>query len=83
MPLGVLGELKKKNPVTPKGYRERRHHQHLTEEVGIPHLDRHITKVITIMELSKNLNEFKENFDRVFNGVEQLKLPLTNKKKAQ
>jgi hypothetical protein len=79
MPPGVLGELKKKNPITQKGYRERRHHQHLTENIGIPHLDRHITKVITIMELSKNITEFKDNFNKVFYNVEQFELALTGK----
>lgn len=76
LPPGVLEELKKKNPITEKGFRKRRHHQYLTENVGIPHLDKHLIKLITIMELSNNMTEFKENFDRVFRSIQQLKLPL-------
>ncbi|NEP55384.1 MAG: hypothetical protein F6K65_44025, partial [Moorea sp. SIO3C2] len=66
MPSGVLEELRKKNPVTEKGFRKRRHHQHLSPEIGIHHLDRHLTKLITVMELSDNIDEFKVNFNRVF-----------------
>ena len=76
LPPGVLEELKKKNPTTEKGFRKRRHHQYLTENVGIPHLDKHLIKLITVMELSNNMTEFKENFDRVFRSIQQLKLPL-------
>lgn len=76
MPPGVLEELKKKNPITRKGFRKLRHHQYLTEDIGIPHLDKHLIKLITIMELSNNITEFKENFDRVFRNINQLKLPF-------
>jgi len=71
LPEGVLDELRNKNPKTPKGHRIKRHHQFLTGEIGIPHLEKHITKVITIMELSSNPDEFKENFNRVFKGYHQ------------
>jgi hypothetical protein len=43
----------------------------LSGEIGIPHLEKHITKIITIMELSDNPEEFKENFSRVFNKYHQ------------
>lgn len=76
MPPGVLEELRKRNPVTENGFRKRKHHQHLTEEVGISHLDRHLTKLITVMELSDSVEDFKENFNRVFKNVSQLKLQL-------
>ena len=76
MPPGVLKALREKNPVTDKGYRKRRHHQHLTESIGIPHLDRHIIKVITIMELSSSISEFKRNFNKVFLAMDQLQFPL-------
>lgn len=66
LPEGVLEELRNKNPVTSKGYRTKRHHQFLTGDIGIPHLEKHITKLITIMELSDNPDQFKENFRRVF-----------------
>jgi hypothetical protein len=74
LPKGVLEELRRKNPVTEKGVRRRRHHQHLSTEVGVPHLDRHLTKLITVMELSDDTESFKKNFNRVFRKVEQLDL---------
>jgi len=76
MPPGVLEELRKRNPITDKGIRKRHHHQHLTEDVGVKHLDRHLTKLITVMELSNNVSEFKENFKRVFENTNQLTLPM-------
>lgn len=70
MPSGVLDELKKKNPIIEEGYRKHRHHQFLTESIGIPHLDKHITKLITIMELSQTMGDFKNNFNKIFNKKE-------------
>jgi len=74
LPPGVLEELKNKNPKNMNGNRRHRHHQHLTPEVGLPHLDRHLTKLITVMELSDNVDTFKKNYQRVFNKVDQLEL---------
>jgi P63C domain. len=76
LPEGVLKELKQKNPKNEKGNRVKRHHQFLTGDIGIPHLEKHITKLITIMELSDNADQFKENFTRVFKNIEQMKLAL-------
>jgi hypothetical protein len=79
MPSGIIEELKKRNPLNQKGHRQKRHHQLLTEDVGVPHLDRHITKVITIMELSNDIVDFKKNFNRVFEEFYKSKLPLLDK----
>ena len=76
LPPGVLKELRTKNPKNENGNRTKRHHQFLTGEIGIPHLERHITKLITVMELSDNQEQFKENFNRVFKNIEQMKLGL-------
>ncbi|MDQ5938699.1 MAG: hypothetical protein QG603_527 [Patescibacteria group bacterium] len=76
LPEGVLDELREKNPVTEKGTRKRHHHQHLTEDIGIKHLDRHLTKLITVMELSNSLSEFKRQFNRVFKNIDQQELPI-------
>jgi hypothetical protein len=43
---GVLDELKKRNPITEKGYREHQHFQHLTENLGHPALVRHLHELI-------------------------------------
>jgi len=76
LPEGILEELRVKNPKNSKGNRTKRHHQFLTGDIGIPHLEKHITKIITIMELSDNADHFKDNFNRVFNKPVQLKLEL-------
>ena len=76
LPEGVLKELREKNPKNEKGNRVKRHHQFLTGEIGVPHLEKHITKLVTIMELSDNADHFKENFIRVFKNIEQMKLAL-------
>ena len=77
LPPGVLAELRSKNPVNNKGYRTKKHHQFLTGEIGIPHLEKHITKLITIMELSDNATDFKKNFKRVFDNIEQYEMELS------
>ena len=77
LPPGVLDELRHKNPINKKGYRTKKHHQFLTGEIGIPHLEKHITKLITIMELSDNSAEFKKNFKRVFENIEQYEMELS------
>ncbi len=78
LPEGVLKELREKNPKKESGNRSRKHHQFLSGEIGIPHLEKHITKIITIMELSNGVAEFKNNFERIFgtNYKEQLSLKL-------
>jgi hypothetical protein len=77
MPPGVLETMKRKNPIQENGTRAKKHHSLLTEDIGVTHLDRHLTKLITVMELSNGKQDFEENFARVFNkggGGEQLKL---------
>jgi len=77
LPPGVLEELKKKNPITPKGYRKHRHHQFLTEDIGNPHLERHIASITTLMRATPNWGNFERLFNRAFpSGPQQLELPL-------
>jgi len=61
MPPGVLEALRKKNPD-----RKVRHHQFLTDHTGVPHLDKHLMKLITIMELSGKIKDFNKNFEKIF-----------------
>ena len=58
----VLEEIKKKNPISEKGYRRHRHHQFLTSDIGHPALDRQITKVNTLMSCCDTKDEFDELF---------------------
>ena len=60
----VKDELRNLNPPNEKGNRSRRHHQHLTETEEQKTLQKQIIKVVTIMKLSRNMDEFKELIDR-------------------
>lgn len=76
LPKGILDELRKKNPYNSQGNRSRRHHQYLTNDFGLPHLEKHLTKLITVMELSTSKDDFEQNFNRVFKGYSQPSLPF-------
>jgi len=43
-----------------------RHHQFLTEDIGNPHLEKHLARMIALMKASPNLGMFKRLFARVF-----------------
>lgn len=67
MPPGILAELRKKNPVDPDTKRRRRkHHQYLTEDIGNPHLERHMAAVIALMRAASNWRTFERMFARAF-----------------
>lgn len=65
---GVLEELKKRNPVTEKGYREHRHFQHLTADIGHPALTRHLYELIGMARAFAfgQWDEYYELVDRTF-----------------
>lgn len=65
LPKPVLPELQRLNPVI-NGHRRAKHHQHLTEDTGIPHLDRQIGTVIAFMRASHDRREFEELMVRAF-----------------
>jgi len=66
LPDGVLAELRKKNPKTPKGYRKHKFFQYLTDEIGNPHLEKQITSVTTLMRAASNWKIFERLFQRAF-----------------
>lgn len=67
LPDPVLTELESKNPVVgKKNYRRYKHHQFLTEDTGITHLDRHLASVITLMRACDDWDEFEVLFNKVF-----------------
>jgi hypothetical protein len=76
LPQGVLERLKEVNPKNEKGVRSRKHHQHLTEETGQVHLERHLTKIITLFEISDDFNALDLHVNRVFRDIDQLSLGL-------
>jgi len=62
----VHSALKDLNPVLETGKRIACFHQFLTENIGLPALDKHITSVITLLKISKTKEEFEENFKKLF-----------------
>ncbi len=59
LPDGVLEELKHKTP------KNKRLHQSLTDEVGVPHLDKQLQKTIALMQASDTWEEFEALFNKV------------------
>ncbi len=66
LPPGVLDELRRKNPTDETGRRKRKHHQFLTEDIGNPHLGKHLAVVTTLMRISPNKRTFERHFERAF-----------------
>ena len=60
---GVLKKLRELVPRTPSGYRARKFHQHLTEDVGVPELQQHLSNIIFLMRGCQTWNEFKQRLD--------------------
>lgn len=58
LPEGVLEELKNKTP------KNKRLHQSLTEQVGVPHLDKQLQKTIALMQASDSWDEFDALFKK-------------------
>lgn len=71
---GVLGELRRKNPLTPKGWRKDRHHQWLTPSLGHPRLREHLAAVIALMRSSNSWGDFKRGLERAL--PKYLPMPL-------
>jgi hypothetical protein len=65
LPTPVLPELNRVNPVI-DGNRRRKHHQHLTLDTGIPHLDRQIGVVTAFMRASSDRRQLEELLVRAF-----------------
>lgn len=77
LPKGVLEELKKKTPKNEAGKPTAKFHQSLTIDIGEPNLERQITKVIALCQISDNMEQFWNNFQKMKdrqNG--QLELPF-------
>jgi P63C domain len=66
LPEGVLEELRNKNPKDDKGRRKRKHYNFLTEDIGNPHLEKHLAAVIALMRIAPNWRKFKSFLNRAF-----------------
>lgn len=65
LPPGVHDELRNRNPVA-NGRRKHRHHQFLTDDTGIPHLDKQIQAVTVLMQAAESKSQFEKMLKRVF-----------------
>lgn len=76
LPDGVLEELKRKNPSIGPGRRRHKHHQFLTDDIGHPHLGRHLAAVVALMRAAPDWRSFERMFARAFPKNEQLSLDI-------
>ncbi len=76
LPDGVLEVLRERNPIVKEGRRRHKHHQFLTQEEGIRHLEKQIAAVTTLLRVSDTREEFERLFAKNFSGYSQLQLPL-------
>lgn len=69
-PESVMDEIRKKNPVKETArktvYRGHKNFQHLTEDIGIPQLDKQLQRLIVVMKMSNDMTTFEKNFKMVF-----------------
>lgn len=79
LPPGVHEELLKKNPSS-NGQRKHAHHQWLTEETGVVHLDKQISAITTLMVVADDKAEFDKLVKKRFpKSGDQLALPTPRK----
>ena len=78
LPNGVLAELKKKTPKSLKGNNTARYHQFLTLDVGEPNLTAQINQVVTLFQLSDNMQHMWQQFEKLKSRQQgQLEIPFT------
>lgn len=85
LPPGVLEKIREENPVVYKGgTRKRRHHQHLSGDVGNPHLERQLISVTTLLRISRTWEEFKDVFERSHpDSPHQLRLDFSDQEEQE
>jgi hypothetical protein len=79
LPPGVLDELETRNPHDKKWQRKSRMTQILSSDIGHPHVEKLVSVVHTLFEISDTKQEFWRHYKRKFNkGPEQLELELVS-----
>lgn len=61
---GIASKLKSLNPRSDNGNRKHKHHQHFTEDHGLPELREHLSKVMVLMDAAANNREFERLLNR-------------------
>ena len=76
LPDGVLEELDRINPSNVKYQRRRKHWQHLTPDMGLPHFNTQLASVMTLARAARNRSEFEVLFERAFGQTLQLEMNI-------
>ncbi len=77
LPKGILDELKKKTPVSNTGNKTARYHQFLTLDVGEPNLNNQINQIVTLFQLSDNMEHMWSQFEKLkLRQQGQLEIPF-------
>lgn len=63
---GVLEELERVNPTDGHGRRRSKHHQWLSDDLGIPGLSQHMHALIGFMRAEDDWHQFRTRFNRAF-----------------
>jgi len=66
LPAPVLPKLDSVNPANAKYQRKHRHHQFLTEKLGLDHFRTQVITVMTLLRISKNKTEFNRHLESYF-----------------
>ena len=81
LPEPVIEKIRQLNPLveTEKSkYRKNKYYQYLTLDTGIPELDKIISKLVGIMSISDNLEQFKMFYNKAFKDELELKKARQN-----
>jgi P63C domain len=62
----LLVKLRELNPKDDKGNRDTKHHQWLTEDIGVPALSQHLYAVMALMKASPTWDKFYRSIQRAF-----------------
>lgn len=77
LPKGVLEELKKRTPKSESGHYLAKLHQNLTLDIGEPNLTAQLNKVITLFQLSDNMEHMWQQFNKLKSREEgQMEIPF-------
>lgn len=65
LPNGVLEELEKNTPKNEKGKKKAHMHRLLTDDIGNPHLTAQINQIVTLFQLSDNMEHMWRQFEKL------------------
>lgn len=81
LPEGVLEELRNKTPKSESGNNLYKFHQSLTLDTGIPHLDKHLISIITLMKVADDWDDFIYLFNKSYSKNYQLRFDFDKESK--